>query len=69
MIQISKKGRDFYGLKLTSCYFDILRLVVYKKSIYVSGKCFNDLISLCDSKGNDIHFAAMRDVKLIVCGN
>ena len=66
MIQISKKGRDYFGHKLKEYDFVDTRLVVWKKHIYLSGKFFYDRIILCDAEGNELYHVQVKDVKLIV---
>ena len=65
MIQISKKGRDFYGQKLSQYDFKGLRLVVYKRNIYMTGIYSLTLVELCNAKGERLHSAKMKKVKLI----
>ena len=67
MIQISKKGRDYYGNILTEYNLYGNALVAYKKKIYITGNRRNNIVELCDAKGKFICAVDMENIKLITC--
>ena len=67
MIQISKKGRNFNGDKLSEQNINGNALVVWKKNIYLVGNRRNFLVELLNADGKFIRTVHTEDVKLIAC--